>query len=1577
MAGGSALTIGSAYLACSLVSMPSMNPARTLGPAFVMNKWDNHWVYWIGPLVAGAVTGLIYEFIFNPRRHVRQTKESIDGDSLSIHSDDDPYDELENPAPPKFHGSTYNTLRGGEIYRPAANHTAAATSCCSRCMEAPSLSTPSHPPLTRANLNRSQSVYSKVPAGPVLPRPGPLVPAQSLYPMRFNLSHNTTNQNVSESNRTSARRAYTVCVALQLLPAFVSQQVVSNTNVKLKWTRLYVSNRMCCGEKTGTAMLVENSMCHGHTARQCHEGLVKAYGEMALPYRTARSHTAHSVADLYRLWEWEVLFHLPHSLDVSPYCSRDSAALSTAVSATITTTSVVFTTVNFSFATYVDIQGSKKTRGQARETGYESKKRDLVLEKEELPDRLKIKVRSKTQNILHIIESRDVRFIKRNYKNLHNMNCLDKTLVFRTADKQQLLLHNRKWSVVGYRRPAQVRSAQRNTTESSGNKRRALLYVHNEQELRRREEKFRRHDIGVFGLSSATFPDATVVVGVGIIRQNVSSVASMVYEGVKTVGDRGATLFRHMSGGSEASEASSITSSLSCGTSDKCEDGEVGVMERAASLVREGARLLSTELWSWGDITHGQLGTGDTVKRNRPTIISRLTGIGVQQIACGSDHALAVSVESVNNVSSPQQVVISERGKSVAAGTNHSLIATFSDNLYYMGKARFFVVDVENTMMYKHIFATRHISGCLGTLALAPEQELVQEQNFLEEDTSGSLGTDEAAAQEMLSGAGNKCVRRSNADELVDVPHKMYQAFHEPGKKNKKNQENVVSCALLHPLKRLKCYRSIIQQVYQPTQNHSQAGSEHKVKEVLAKWDQLWEEQEQKTGEAEMTRKFWDTSGKAIEVLRTPERRLIRESRTHPISVINSGRFSSHWFILFTDILVHVTGSTHVVHPLNTLWVDAVQDTDTIQNAVQLTMPEDTVILFTPTAAERTEWLQSLQTAIKKCLHKHHTHPPPAVRNAKYTFTKHQVYKDAKYTGRWCSGKLQGAGKMEWPDGRAYMGQFQNSHMCGLGRMDSPGISTYEGQWKDSLQNGYGVIKYVNGDMYEGYFKDGLPHGHGVQKQGHFMASLASVYIGEWVNGVKQGYGVIDDIATGEKYLGLWSNNMKQGCGLIVTLDGIYYEGLFMQDVLTGHGVMVFEDGTHYEGEFRAAGVFNGKGTLTFNSGDRLEGLLHGAWNEGVKVTGSLHKNVSTAANKPNPKPSSFGKLCVGANQKWKAIFRQCYQHLGISEQTGGKVGRTSGEVQRAWENVAVFINTSQHETRASCAGDHLDTIPQFGRDSLDKESYLELQSYLSKACESQHHPLGRLLSEVTTAYTATYGGVRVHPLLLSHAVSELHSITSRLYDIVRVLFPALPPPGHELQLAENTGTEQDSEVVSATSLLHPILLPRIHSALFVLYALHNKEEDDAYWKRLLKWNRQSDLTLLTFLGIDKKFWVMSEKTQNSDRQFSEAVETLQQLKTTFSPFEKLLVIRNTFRQMTKVVQQQLGMSYLWTMDDLFPVFHFVVVRSRILQLGSEIHFIEDFMEPHLHNGELGIMFTTLKACYYQILQEKNCITAS
>lgn len=58
-----------------------------------------------------------------------------------------------------------------------------------------------------------------------------------------------------------------------------------------------------------------------------------------------------------------------------------------------------------------------------------------------------------------------------------------------------------------------------------------------------------------------------------------------------------------------------------------------------------------------------------------------------------------------------------------------------------------------------------------------------------------------------------------------------------------------------------------------------------------------------------------------------------------------------------------------------------------------------------------------------------------------------------------------------------------------------------------------------------------------------------------------------------------------------------------------------------------------------------------------------------------------------------------------------------------------------------------------------------------------------------------------------------------------------------------------------------------------------------------------------------RKFWKTTNVisiTDNSlpyqhESYFSDAIETLQQLKTTFSPLEKLLVVRNTFEQMTQV----------------------------------------------------------------------------
>lgn len=42
----------------------AMNPARALGPALAAHHWQNHGVYWVGPLLGGVLAGVLYDRVY-------------------------------------------------------------------------------------------------------------------------------------------------------------------------------------------------------------------------------------------------------------------------------------------------------------------------------------------------------------------------------------------------------------------------------------------------------------------------------------------------------------------------------------------------------------------------------------------------------------------------------------------------------------------------------------------------------------------------------------------------------------------------------------------------------------------------------------------------------------------------------------------------------------------------------------------------------------------------------------------------------------------------------------------------------------------------------------------------------------------------------------------------------------------------------------------------------------------------------------------------------------------------------------------------------------------------------------------------------------------------------------------------------------------------------------------------------------------------------------------------------------------------------------------------------------------------
>ena len=117
-----------------------------------------------------------------------------------------------------------------------------------------------------------------------------------------------------------------------------------------------------------------------------------------------------------------------------------------------------------------------------------------------------------------------------------------------------------------------------------------------------------------------------------------------------------------------------------------------------------------------------------------------------------------------------------------------------------------------------------------------------------------------------------------------------------------------------------------------------------------------------------------------------------------------------------------------------------------------------------------------------------------------------------------------------------------------------------------------GFISIGNALTYSGSFHPVTGNFHG---QGVLVDAAGTTYRGEFVDGLKSGAGLLEDLTSGTRYIGSFCNGVKSGIGTITRIDdadsqveNFVYSGEFADDVYHGEGIHQLE-GYRYKGNFR------------------------------------------------------------------------------------------------------------------------------------------------------------------------------------------------------------------------------------------------------------------------------------------------------------------------------------------------------------------------------------------------------------------------
>ena len=177
-----------------------------------------------------------------------------------------------------------------------------------------------------------------------------------------------------------------------------------------------------------------------------------------------------------------------------------------------------------------------------------------------------------------------------------------------------------------------------------------------------------------------------------------------------------------------------------------------------------------------------------------------------------------------------------------------------------------------------------------------------------------------------------------------------------------------------------------------------------------------------------------------------------------------------------------------------------------------------------------------------------------------------------------------------------------------------------KGYWKNGEMYGWGQMIDNKGDIFIGPFYDNK----GLTGKGEkYSTNKKILYIGEFINGEKSGYG--EEMSKEGKFVGYFQKDKKNGKGkMVYKISGDTYEGEYKDDLFHGNGHYIWKTrGQEYKGEYKN-GLMHGQGLFEWSEGEYYRGNFVNGKKEGE---GELHMGNGRSFIGPfsNGRPNGVG----------------------------------------------------------------------------------------------------------------------------------------------------------------------------------------------------------------------------------------------------------------------------------------------------------------------------------------------------------------